>query len=62
MRDVERSLERLATLAEHDPDRACTQFDVLVARHGRAALAWALQAVAGNELATVTCVPDSTPH
>lgn len=54
MRDLERSLERLASLAEHDPDRACTQFEALVAWHGHAALARALQGVSGNELATLT--------
>lgn len=31
MNELERTLTQLVALAEHDPDRACRQFDVLVA-------------------------------
>lgn len=44
-------LRRLLALAERDPERACAQFDVLVAVHGRSASAQALREVAGPELA-----------
>ena len=39
MTELERTLEHLLVLAERDPDRACAQFDVLVALHGTAPLA-----------------------
>lgn len=54
MSELERTLQSLLGLAERDPDRACAQFDLLVARHGPAPLARALQAVAGDELATLS--------
>lgn len=53
MTELERRLEHLLALSEHDPHGACAQFDVLVALHGPAPLAAALQAVAGDELATL---------
>lgn len=48
-------VRQLLALAETDPGRACAEFDVLVARHGRTALAWALQQVAGAELHDLGC-------
>ena len=54
MSELERTLHGLLELAKRDPDHACAQFDLLAARHGRTALARALQAVAGDELATLT--------
>ena len=54
MNELERTLHNLLELAERDPDHACAHFDLLVTRHGPAPLARALQAVAGDELATLT--------
>lgn len=54
MNEMERTLTQLLTLAERDPDRASAQFDILVALHGRAHMARVLQAVAGDELTTLS--------
>lgn len=54
MSELERRLEALLSMAERDLTRACAEFDVLVAWHGPRPLAQALQAVAGDELATLT--------
>lgn len=48
--DLSAAVTRLLSLSERDPDGACRAFDELVVRYGRAALAWALQDVAGAEL------------
>jgi CRISPR/Cas system-associated protein Csm6 len=47
------ALARLLVLASDEPDRACAELDLLVAWHGREAMAHALQQVAGTELATL---------
>lgn len=47
------ALARLLALANDDPDRACAELDLLVAWHGREAMAQALQHVAGDELTTL---------
>jgi CRISPR/Cas system-associated protein Csm6 len=46
-------IRHLLALAERDPNRACAEFDQLVARYGRTALAHALREVAGNELVSL---------
>jgi hypothetical protein len=46
-------IRHLLTVAEHDPDHACAEFDQLVACYGRSRLAQALHTVAGNELASL---------
>ena len=43
-------VQRLVRIAERDPDSAIARFDVLLAAHGREALAKALFAVAPEEL------------
>lgn len=48
--DLVAALQRLLALAECDPERACREFDVLVACFGAHASAQALRAVAGPEL------------
>jgi len=48
--DLTTDVRDLLVLAEREPDRACREFDQLVAAHGRDALARALQRVAGAEL------------
>lgn len=51
MADVVFELQGLITLAGTDPDTAAARFDHLVARHGRAAMAEALAAVAPEVVA-----------
>jgi hypothetical protein len=53
MAELEQALQRLLVLAGRDLHRACAQFDVLVALHGRAVMARALQDAAGEELASL---------
>jgi hypothetical protein len=43
-------VQHLLRVAERDPDSAIARFDVLLAAHGRQALARALVAVAPDEL------------
>lgn len=51
--DLSATVRGLLALSERDPQQACAAFDELVARYGRARLAWALQDAAGAELTTL---------
>lgn len=51
MANVVTEMQSVITLAGTDPDAAADRFDLLVARHGRIALAGALKAIAPEVIA-----------
>lgn len=61
MAELVPEVQQLISVAEKDPDSAIARFDVLLALHGREALAKALVVAAPGELSELVELADAEP-